>query len=45
MKLAYTVATPDTADSTMLALRGDPGESIQLLARLGYWTSAATSTP
>lgn len=36
MKLAFTVATPDTADATMLALRGDLGESFRLLARLGY---------
>lgn len=36
MKLAYTVATPDTADPTMLALRGELAASFQLLARLGY---------
>ncbi|MGH9843727.1 MAG: sugar phosphate isomerase/epimerase family protein [Blastocatellia bacterium] len=36
MKLAFPVATPDTADETMLALRGDLGESFRLLARLGY---------
>ncbi len=36
MKLAFTVATPDTADSAMLALAGELGESFQLLAKLGY---------
>lgn len=36
MKLAFTVATPDTADHTMLALRGELGQSFELLARLGY---------
>lgn len=36
MKLAYPVATPDTTDPTMLALRGDPAESFRLLNKLGY---------
>ncbi len=36
MKLAYTVATPDTADPTMLAIRGELAASFQLLARIGY---------
>ena len=36
MKLAFPVATPETADPTMLALRGELEESFQLLAGLGY---------
>lgn len=36
MKLAFPVATPETADPTMLAIRGELEESFQLLARHGY---------
>ncbi|MFQ5929298.1 MAG: sugar phosphate isomerase/epimerase family protein [Acidobacteriota bacterium] len=36
MKLAFTVATPDTADSTILALRGGLEENFRFLADLGY---------
>lgn len=36
MKLAHTVATPDTADSEMQALRGDLEASFRLLRKLGY---------
>jgi 5-keto-L-gluconate epimerase len=36
MKLAFPVATPDTADESMLALRGPLEESFALLAELGY---------
>lgn len=36
MRLCYTVATPDTADPSMLALRRPLGESFALLARHGY---------
>ncbi|MCI0422622.1 MAG: sugar phosphate isomerase/epimerase, partial [Acidobacteria bacterium] len=36
MKLAFTVATPDTADLGMLALRGDLEENFRFLAGLGY---------
>lgn len=36
MRLAFTVATPDTADPNMLALRGDVGANFAALARLGY---------
>ncbi len=36
MKLAYAVASPETADADMLALRRDPAEAFRLLARLGY---------
>lgn len=36
MKLAYTVATPDTADAAMLAVRGDLEANFRLLAGLGY---------
>lgn len=36
MKLAYTVATPDTADAGMQAMRGELAESFRTLASLGY---------
>jgi 5-keto-L-gluconate epimerase len=36
MKLAFPVATPDTADANMLALRGPVERSFATLARLGY---------
>jgi sugar phosphate isomerase/epimerase len=36
MKVAFTVATPDTADPSMLALRGDLEENFRFLAGLGY---------
>jgi 5-keto-L-gluconate epimerase len=36
MKLAFPVATPDTQDESMLALRGDLAESFRLLSQLGY---------
>ncbi len=36
MKLAFPVATPETEDAAMLALRGDVEESFRLLAKLGY---------
>jgi 5-keto-L-gluconate epimerase len=36
MKLAYAVATPDTTDATMLALRGDLAPNFRLLRQLGY---------
>jgi sugar phosphate isomerase/epimerase len=36
MKLSYPVATPDTRDAGMLALRGDPAECFELLAATGY---------
>lgn len=36
MKLCFTVATPDTKDEGMLALRGDPAANFQFLASLGY---------
>jgi sugar phosphate isomerase/epimerase len=36
MKLAFPVATPDTRDESMLALRGDLAEAFRLLDRLGY---------
>lgn len=36
MRLAYTVATPDTADPEMQALRGDLEENFRLLGKLGY---------
>ncbi len=36
MKLAFPVATPETQDRTMLALRGELEESFRLLAGLGY---------
>lgn len=36
MKLAYTVATPDTRDRNMLAWRGDPHAIFDNLAGLGY---------
>lgn len=36
MKLAWTVATPDTADGNMLAWRGDTGPIFDRLAMLGY---------
>jgi sugar phosphate isomerase/epimerase len=36
MKFAYTVATPDTLDGTMLALRGDLETNLRSLAALGY---------
>lgn len=36
MKLCFTVATPDTKDPQMLALRGDLSASFRLLGELGY---------
>jgi sugar phosphate isomerase/epimerase len=36
MKLAFPVATPDTRDESMLALRGDLAEAFRLLNQLGY---------
>lgn len=36
MKLAFPVATPDTRDETMLALRGELADSFRLLQQLGY---------
>jgi len=36
MKLAFPVATPDTRDETMLALRGELAGSFRLLHELGY---------
>jgi sugar phosphate isomerase/epimerase len=36
MRLCYTVATPDTGDTSMLALRQPLGESLALLAHHGY---------
>jgi hypothetical protein len=36
MKLAFPIATPDTRDESMLALRGDLAESFRLLHQLGY---------
>jgi sugar phosphate isomerase/epimerase len=36
MKLAFPVATPDTRDESMLALRGDLAEAFRLLKQLGY---------
>lgn len=36
MKLAYTIATPDTSDTGVLALRGDLIENFRTLAELGY---------
>lgn len=36
MKLAYTVATPDTADAGMFAMHGPLEGSFETLARLGY---------
>lgn len=36
MKLAFPVATPETSDATMLALRGNLAENFRLLAKLGY---------
>jgi sugar phosphate isomerase/epimerase len=36
MRLAYTVATPDTADPEMQALRGDLEGNFRLLDKLGY---------
>jgi sugar phosphate isomerase/epimerase len=36
MKLSFPVATPETRDETMLALRGDLAASFELLASLGY---------
>jgi len=36
MKLAFPVATPETADETMLALRGDLAEHFRLLSKLDY---------
>jgi sugar phosphate isomerase/epimerase len=36
MKLAFPVATPDTQDESMLALRGDLAEAFRLLNQLGY---------
>jgi sugar phosphate isomerase/epimerase len=36
VKLAYAVATPDTVDATMLAMRGPLARSFATLARLGY---------
>lgn len=36
MKLAFTAATPETSDPTMMALRGDLRDSFRLLADLGY---------
>ncbi len=36
MKLAYPVATPDTRDESMLALRGDLAASFLLLSQTGY---------
>jgi sugar phosphate isomerase/epimerase len=37
MKLAFPVATPDTRDESMLALRGDLAEAFRLLNQLGYY--------
>jgi sugar phosphate isomerase/epimerase len=36
LKIAYTVATPDTNDRSMLALRGGLAGSFQILADAGY---------
>lgn len=36
MKLSYTLATSDTHDTKMLALRGDLHDNFDLIAKLGY---------
>jgi sugar phosphate isomerase/epimerase len=36
MKLAYTVATPETADSGMFAMHGSIEQNFETLGRLGY---------
>jgi hypothetical protein len=51
MKLAFPVATPETRDETMLALRGGLEANFDRLAKLGYhgvelwFASRASSTP